>query len=474
MSHSPYFWLPGNIRRREQLRSVVANRLATASGPPRWIMPTSSAASAAYGNFFFGSLQLEGSAWGLSSAEFRVVSPQQLIVLEACYAAFARNGACGGNCRQRLVASHVGVYLGIAGCLVDANLGDSGTAKEPRNGVSVYAGTANSLAVASGRVSYTLGLTGPCFPVDTACSASLVALHLATGALHHAECLAACICGEGLLEPTTYVAFSAAGMLSALGRCHTFDRRADGYGRGEGCGAFYFSTSGDVAVSGTAVQQDGPSASLTAPNGSSQRRLIEAVRGGGIDPVLEAHGTGTALGDPIEASAFHRAFVMRARTIRQYRWAPRAGRCAGRRGASRTKRWCAARPSSRTWATSRRPPRPRAWRRWSRGLCWWASSPSTRSCVGPFARPKKRSSRDAMYRSQAERAFGVDRVVGVVPHARRGAAAVRRRDCRGAAELVRVQRDHRARALCVVDGRAVVDRERRLVVPVSVEGSIHG
>ena len=70
-------------------------------------------------------------------------------------------------------------------------------------------------------------------------------------------------------------------------------------------------------VRGSAVQQDGPSASLTAPNGSSQRRLIDAVRGGGIDPVLEAHGTGTALGDPIEASAFHRAFDMRARTIRQ-------------------------------------------------------------------------------------------------------------------------------------------------------------
>ena len=181
---------------------------------------------------------------------------------------------------------------------------------------------------------------------------------------------------------------------------------------------------------------------------SSLSAAVKIEWGGGIDPVLEAHGTGTALGDPIEASAFHRAFVMRARTIRQYRWAPRAGRCAGRRGASRTKRWCAARPSSRTWATSRRPPRPRAWRRWSRGLCWRAPSPSTRSCAGRFARPQKRSSRDEMYCSQAERAPGVDRVVGVVPHARRGAAAVRRRDCRGAAELVRVQRDYCSRGIC--------------------------
>ena len=147
-----------------------------------------------------------------------------------------------------------------------------------KNTGGVYAGTANSLAVASGRVSYTLGLTGPCFPVDTACSASLVALHIAGGALRLAECSNACVCGEGLLEQTIFVAFSAAGMLSALGRCHTFDRRADGYCRGEGCGSFLLKAGvGNVAVSGTAVQQDGPSASLTAPNGSSQRRLIETV-----------------------------------------------------------------------------------------------------------------------------------------------------------------------------------------------------
>ena len=135
------------------------------------------------------------------------------------------------------------------------------------------------MAIASGRISYTLGLTGPCFPVDTACSASLVALHVASGAMRLIECSQACVCGEGLLEVTVFVAFSAAGMLSALGRCHTFDRRADGYCRGEGCGAFLLdATVGEFRVCGSAVQQDGPSASLTAPNGSSQKRLIEAVQ----------------------------------------------------------------------------------------------------------------------------------------------------------------------------------------------------
>ena len=168
----------------------------------------------------------------------------------------------------------------------------------------MYSATSGALSVLSGRLSYTLGLTGPCQTTDTACSSSLVAAHQAVSALKLGESPAAAVAGVGMLTVAVSVAFSAAGMLSTLGRCHTFDRRADGYCRGEGCGAFYFSTEADdVAVSGTAVQQDGPSASLTAPNGTSQQRLIEAVRGGS-GPSLEAHGTGTALGDPIEVCAF--------------------------------------------------------------------------------------------------------------------------------------------------------------------------
>ena len=111
-----------------------------------------------------------------------------------------------------------------------------------------------------------------------------------------------------MLTGEVTAAFSAAGMLSALGRSHTFDLRADGYCRGEGCGAFLISgvcPGGGESITwvGSAVQSDGPSASLTAPNGSSQQRLIEAVRGtGASSQALEAHGTGTALGDPIEAN----------------------------------------------------------------------------------------------------------------------------------------------------------------------------
>lgn len=158
---------------------------------------------------------------------------------------------------HRLSNTHVGVYLGISGALVSSGVaGDSGAAGDSHDARNVYVGTSASMAVASGRISYTLGLTGPCFPVDTACSASLVAIHVASTALKLVECLCACVCGEGLLEQAVFVAFSTAGMLSPLGRCHTFDCRADGYCRGEGSGAGLLSSGNlrSVIVLGTVVQ----------------------------------------------------------------------------------------------------------------------------------------------------------------------------------------------------------------------------
>ncbi len=120
------------------------------------------------------------------------------------------------------------------------------------------------------------------------------------------ECEDGVTIGTKVLSEALNFATSIGGMTSVRGRCHTFDQRADGYCRGEGCGAFLLksTSSAGVEVLGSAVQQDGPSASLTAPNGSSQRRLIESVSRDIIDSSnnssLEAHGTGTALGDPIE------------------------------------------------------------------------------------------------------------------------------------------------------------------------------
>jgi len=149
------------------------------------------------------------------------------------------------GCRGSLVNQLVGFYLGMGGSISNTTTGANPggavvTAVATQKVSSVYAGTSGALSVASGRVSYTLGLTGPCLSLDTACSSSLVASHLAVSAIKLNDCLRAEAVGIGLIEANVTFVFSAAGMLSAQGRCHTFDRRADGYCRGEGCCAFVF------------------------------------------------------------------------------------------------------------------------------------------------------------------------------------------------------------------------------------------
>ena len=155
-----------------------------------------------------------------------------MFLLELCSAVLSPGSPTHDTLEHR-----TGVYLGISGSLRGVDGGAS--VSQVRSDISsVYLGTARSMAIASGRISFSLGLVGPCLPVDTACSASLVAIHLGTGALNLGECSRACASGEGVLEETLYHAFSAAGMLSQFGRCHTFDARADGYCRSE-AGAAY-------------------------------------------------------------------------------------------------------------------------------------------------------------------------------------------------------------------------------------------
>ncbi|EGB03810.1 hypothetical protein AURANDRAFT_33507, partial [Aureococcus anophagefferens] len=126
-------------------------------------------------------------------------------------------------------------------------------------------------------VSFVHGLIGPCVSLDTACSSSLVASHIAIYSLWN-QCLFAAIVGTNILSEQANGIIANAGMLSALGRCHAFDNRGDGYCRGEGCGAFLAGSEIlENSIISIAVQQDGQSASLTAPSGSSQRRLIRAI-----------------------------------------------------------------------------------------------------------------------------------------------------------------------------------------------------
>ena len=189
--------------------------------------------------------------------------------------------------------------------------------------IEPYFITGNALNAISGRVAFALGLEGPAVAVDTACSSALVAVHQACQALHSGDCDMALAGGVNvLLSPVTVIAASRARMLSPVGRCKTFDASADGYVRSEGCGILVLKRLSDAVRDGdrvcavipsSAVNQDGASSGLTVPNGGAQQRLIGAalaragLAGGDVD-YLEAHGTGTPLGDPIEVQAAAAAY----------------------------------------------------------------------------------------------------------------------------------------------------------------------
>ena len=209
--------------------------------------------------------------------------------------------------------SRTGVFAGVA-----ANEYAHLLSAESIDKIEPYFITGNALNAISGRVAFALGLEGPAVAVDTACSSSLVAVHQAVQALHSGDCDLAVAGGVNvLLSPVTVVAASRARMLSPVGRCKTFDASADGYVRSEGCGVLVLKRLSDAerdgdriaaVIPGSAVNQDGASSGLTVPNGGAQQRLIATalaragLAGGDVD-YLEAHGTGTPLGDPIEVQA---------------------------------------------------------------------------------------------------------------------------------------------------------------------------
>ena len=239
----------------------------------------------------------------ISAAEASAMDPQQRLLLE--YSWLALRGA--GYTKGMLSDQKAGVFVGIS-----SNDAAQVTAKAS---TSVYSANGTSHATAAGRVSFTFGLQGPCSAYDTACSSGLVALHAAVRCLEHRDCDLALVIGvNAMLTPSISEAFAVASITSPTGRCHTFDIAADGYVRGEGCGAVVLKRVGDAVsddnrvyavVRGVGVAQDGVSASLTAPNGKAQQKLLLSTladggeSGDNVD-YLEAHGTGTALGDPIE------------------------------------------------------------------------------------------------------------------------------------------------------------------------------
>jgi acyl transferase domain-containing protein len=256
--------------------------------------------------------RFDADFFNLSPREAICLDPQQRLVLEVSWEALEQ--AC--IIPQQLFNSLTGVFLGIGTCDYARHLHQAAM-------VDAYTGTGTSFSVAAGRLSYVLGLTGPSLAVDTACSSSLVAVHLACQSLRLRECHLALAGGVNLiLSPETSVVFSQAGMLAPDGRCKAFDAAANGYVRSEGCGVIVLKRLSDAqemgdrilaVIRGSAVNQDGPSGGLTVPNGPAQVAVIRrALENSKVDPAqvsyIEAHGTGTSLGDPIEMRALATVF----------------------------------------------------------------------------------------------------------------------------------------------------------------------
>ena len=254
-----------------------------------------------HGGFISGAQLFNNHAFSISAAEALAADPQQRLLLESSYAALHQ----AGNRREALLGSGTGAAVGIYATEFGQILQQSPLRS------SVYAATC-SLSIASGRISFVLGLHGPCTSYETACSASLVAGHSALRALRHGDCKLHLAAGVNLmlLQASSEV-MAVAGMTSKEGKSHTFDRRADGFARGEGCAIVVLESKEDntaTRLGGSAVRQDGRSASLTAPNGQAQQGLLRAAladAGASVESVAEteAHGTGTALGDPVEVGA---------------------------------------------------------------------------------------------------------------------------------------------------------------------------
>nr|AKQ22652.1 malonyl CoA-acyl carrier protein transacylase [Scytonema sp. PCC 10023] len=273
-----------------------------------------------WGGFMTEVDAFDASFFGISPHEARLMDPQQRFFLQAVWKTVENAGLQ----MSALAGTKTGVFVGVA----NTDYGDLLKAHAPS--VEAHTSTGTCPSVLANRVSYLFDLRGPSLPVDTACSSSLVAVNYAVEAIRNGSCDMAIAGGVNIiLTPHFTLSFSKSGMLSEDGRCKTFDSRADGYARGEGVGAILLKplkqaeADGNIihaVIRGTGVNHGGHANSLTAPDPNSQAQvLIDAYEKAGVDPstvsYIEAHGTGTSLGDPIEINGLKKSF-----TELQKRW----------------------------------------------------------------------------------------------------------------------------------------------------------
>lgn len=274
-----------------------------------------------FGSFIEGAEQFDSTFFGISGQEASAMDAQQRLALEGSWEALrssVRSSSLQGDALQAVAVS-VGIsyneyYLNTA-----------------YQGMTAYTATSGTLSVVCGRISFTLALKGPSLSIDTACSSSLVGAHLAATSFIPGGCPRALVCGVNLtIRAETTAVLSKAGMLTADGRCKTLDASANGYMRGEACVVHLLEEANEdedeeggggsdsqsagrtplAILAGTGVNQDGRASSLTAPNGPAQQAVIRAALTAAASyvvphqiSILEMHGTGTALGDPIEIGA---------------------------------------------------------------------------------------------------------------------------------------------------------------------------